>query len=442
MTAGLWALLMLLCLAACGAKGTEPAFSPEPAPSAEPETVEIPLVSPEAEPDVSPEPAPDTEPEPTPEPPLAATDPAELPDSLIEFLCRFDDGYTDRAGGRDFDSANAVDVRANLLAQIVCALPCVDFSRYPVEPPVYHWGDGSIDPQNWAGAAGCYAEFDPASVRWVAQNVFRLSEGDTEAVLERCFYSGAFYEGQNADGKDRFFLPVRYENAPNSLIRVESAQSNGTRYELVYDYLLRPREYVGSYEASLELKQGENGSYWSLSRQTAHISVEESADDPELFARLTEPFIFSDGLDVWRTELTIAPDGSFSGFYEDYGITENGEDYDQTVYYADFEGRLVHPKRLNAFTWSAELESLNYPDYTMDYIVEEEDGWRILYRYADAVGLENCKTVYFYASGAPVYRLPESFISWYVCIRPLEDSDLALPGWGMMNGEDGQGFAS
>ena len=130
-------------------------------------------------------------------------------------------------------------------------------------------------------------------------------------------------------------------------------------------------------------------------------------------------------------------------FYEeDYGISENGEDYDQTVYYADFEGRLVNPKRLNAYTWTAELESLSYLNYMDDYIVEEEDGWRILYRYADAVGLENCKTVYFYAPGAPVYRLPESFVSWYVCVRPLEDTALTLPGWGMMNGEEGQGFAS
>ena len=91
---------------------------------------------------------------------------------------------------------------------------------------------------------------------------------------------------------------------------------------------------------------------------------------------------------------------------------------------------------------NAELESLEYLDYTLDYIVEEEDGWRILYRYADAVGLENCKTVYFYAPGAPVYRLPESFIGWYVCSKMLDDTALALPGWGMMNGDEGQGFAS
>ena len=79
---------------------------------------------------------------------------------------------------------------------------------------------------------------------------------------------------------------------------------------------------------------------------------------------------------------------------------------------------------------------------TLDYIVEEDDGWRVLYRYADAVGLENCRTVYFYAPGAPVYKLPESFVGWYDCTQPLADTDLELPGWGMMNGEEGQGFAS
>ncbi len=428
-------LLMLLGLAACGSRPEETPPTPEP------DVIEIATETPAAS-KPTPEPTPDVTPEPTPEPLMLSVEVQTLPDSLGDFLCRFDDAYTDRMGGRDFDSGNAVDVRGNLLAQIVCALPCVDFDAYPVKTPVFHWNDGSSDPLNWSADTGCYAEFDAEAVRWIALNVFRLSESDYKALLQRCFYAGAFYRGQNAAGEECFFLLLRTAYAPGSLVRVESAVSDGRRYEIVYDYLMRPKVYLGSYEASLELMQGESGPYWSLVRQSAYLPVEQAVDAPELFSLLSEPFVLSNGLDSWRTELTVAPDGSFSGSYVDNDLSENGEDYDQAIYYADFEGRLTTPRRLNAYTYTAQLEGLDYLDYTLDYIVEEDDGWRVLYRYADAVGLENCRTVYFYAPGAPVYKLPESFVSWYDCTRPLAETDLELPGWGMMNGEEGQGFAS
>ena len=431
----LCALLLLFSLSACGSL-------PEEAPSpTEEDLIVISTETPAASEPV-PEPTPAAIPEPTPEPEMLAVDVRTLPDSLFDFLSRFDDAYTDRMGGRDFDSGNAVDVRGNLLAQIVCALPCVDFDAYPVKSPVFHWNDGSSDPLNWSADTGCYAEFDAGAVRWIALNVFRLSESDYRALLQRCFYAGAFYQGQNAAGEECFFFSLRAAYASGSIVRIENAVSDGRRYEIVYDYLMRPKVYLGSYEASLELMQGESGPYWSLVRQSAYLPVEQAVDAPELFSLLSEPFVLSNGLDSWRTELTVAPDGSFSGSYLDNDLSENGEDYDQAIYYADFEGRLTNPKRLNAYTYSAQLESLDYLDYTLDYIVEEDDGWRVLYRYADAVGLENCRTVYFYAPGAPVYKLPDSFVSWYDCTRPLAESDLELPGWGMMNGEEGQGFAS
>lgn len=432
----LFALLLMLSLSACGQREAPPAESAVP--SFAPETEEIPIVSPTPEP--TPEPSPS--PEPMPEPVMLAIDPKELPESLGEFLCRFNEGYSDRANGREYDSENAVDVRANLLSQIVCGYPCVDFALYPVSAPVFHWGDGTSDPMNWAGDAGYYAEFDPAAVQWIAQQVFHLSDADYQAVLDRCLFSGAFYQGQNAAGEERFFLSVRSTGAQGSLVHVESAQTDGEHYEIVYDYLLWPNDYLGSYAATLELRENAGQPYWSLYRQTAQLPLDEPEDAPELFAQLGETFVLSNGVDSWWTELTIAEDGSFTGSYLDNDLEENGDDYDQTIYYADFEGRFANPRRINAYTYSVELLDLSYLDYTPDYIVEEDDGWRVLYRYADAVGLEGSSTFYFYAPGAPVYKLPDSFVNWYACSKPLGDYDLELPGWGLMNRAEGQGFAS
>ena len=81
----LCALLMLLGLAACGSRPEETPPTPEP------DCIEIAPESP-----ATPEPLP----EPTPEPVMLSVEVQALPASLYDFLCRFNDGYTDRMGGR------------------------------------------------------------------------------------------------------------------------------------------------------------------------------------------------------------------------------------------------------------------------------------------------------------------------------------------------------
>lgn len=429
-------LLMLLSLAACGQREAPPAETAAPTP--EPE--EIILVSPDPEP--APEMTPEPRPEPTPEPVMAPIDVAELPESLGDFLCAFDYGYSDREKGREFDSKNCVDVRANLVSQLVNSAPCVDYSLYPGTAPVYHWNDGTRDPQNLAGDSGNYAEYDPAQIQWIAENIFNLSHSDYQAVLDRCLNSGGFYKGANADGEERFFAALRKTGEQHTLVRYESASTDGRRYEIVYDYLSWPNIYEGSWAAELELRQIDGEDYWALYRHTAELPDFEPCDAPELFSLLTEPFVFTDDMGNWSTTLTIAEDGSFTGSYHDNELGDSGEDYDQTIYYADFEGRFVNPRQINPYTYTVELAVLNYLDYTLDYIVEEDDGWRVLYRYSDAAGLEDSQLFYIYAPEAPVYKLPRGFLDWYGYAEAIDAYTLGLPGWGLMNAAGGQGFGS
>lgn len=426
-------LLSLFCsLCACG----ETAL-PAPTDAPAPPTDTVPTAAPEP---IS-APTPDPVPEPTPEPELLEIDAQTLPASLSDFLCRFDYGYSDRMDGREFDSRNCVDVRANLLAQLVCSAPCVDYSLYPVVQPVYHWADGTADPHEKTDGAGYYAEFDPEAVRWIAQEIFRLSDGDYAAVLARCINSGTFYLDKNADGEERYFIPVLYLTAPNALVLYGSARSDGTRYEIEYDYLLRPYTYIGSYSAELELREIGGKEYWTLLRHTEDTAVYEPEEAPELFAQLSEPFYLS-GADGWQTELSIEPDGSFRGSYRYLELLDNGEDCDQILHYADFAGRFVNPTKTGPYTYSVELAELYDPDEVLDYIVEEEDGWRILYRHEEAYGLQNSTLFCLYAPGAPLYKLPSAFRAWYGATVPLNEYTLALPGWGLMNVSEGYGFAS
>ncbi len=438
----LGALLALLLLAACGSRETapQPIVTPYAEISAEPtdESEEIVIFSPEPKPEETPVPRP----EPTEEPPMVPISVSELPDSLDAFLCTFNSGYVDREGGRSFDSRNCVDVRANLVTQIVNSVPCVDFSLYPGNPPLYHWAGDDMDRSGWTGTSPNFAVFDPEQIEWIAEEIFHLAPSDYRAVLSRSINSGAFYQNKNDAGEDRFFMPLTNTGRRTGRIVYESAVSNGETYEITYDYLFWPREWQACYTATLALTETETGSYWTLYRQNEREELEALQYDPELFARMSGVYTLGDGENAWQTELTVYPDGSFTGHYLDNDHGENGDDYDQVIYYSDFEGWFGSPTRINAYSYRIELGSLSYIDPEPDMIVEEADGWRILYRYSEAVGLDGCQTFYVYEPGAPTYKLPEIFLLWYECTGYLDESALKLPGWGLMNSIGGQGFSS
>lgn len=435
----LFLLLMLLLLAACGS-AEDPGWGTDPQDTREADGREGIVVEP-TDTEVSagtPEPTP----EPTPIPVMAPIGLDEVPEGLDAFLIRFDYGYSDREGGKEFDCENCVDVRANLLAQLVTSASCADFSLYPGEQPVFHWNDGSHDPQGWDQETGFYAEFDPEQVAWVAENIFHISETEYRALLGRCMNSNTFYAARNQAGQERFFVPIPAVDGPNTLVRYESAQFDGSRYEIVYHNLMEPSYYLDSYLAVVEQREIDGQLYWTLLRQTEEIPEPEPEDAPELFGLLIDSFYLDGDFGAWRTELTILEDGSFSGRYQETAFGDSGEGYDETIYYADFEGRFTHPQKINPYTYSIELDELRYLDRMEDVIAEEEDGWRILYRYATAVGVEGGRIFYVYMPGAPFYKLPESFRAWYLGTAALDGDPLELPTWGMMNGAGGQGFAT
>ena len=202
----LCALLMLPALAACGeAKPAESEAPPteQATPEPTPDDSELIVIEPEQTP------LPVVTPAPTPIPVMAPIEPEEIPEGLDAFLNRFNYGYTDRMGGKEYDSKNCVDVRANILAQLVTSASCVDFSLYPGRAPVFHWNDGTIDPQNMAGEGGSYGEFDPAQIEWIAENILHISEKDYRAVLSRCTVRAPSTWIRTTRGRSAFTSPCR-----------------------------------------------------------------------------------------------------------------------------------------------------------------------------------------------------------------------------------------
>lgn len=67
---------------------------------------------------------------------------------------------------------------------------------------------------------------------------------------------------------------------------------------------------------------------------------------------------FSSGAGGWCTELTIDPDGSFTGEYIDSDMGVTGPGYQATQYICQFHGRFRDVTRLTAAAWSLTLDSL------------------------------------------------------------------------------------
>ncbi len=468
----LCALLMLTGLAACGQR-QQPDFvpkaaaTPEPAETIEPNVTEEPFAGAdeivivpdpgpyteadelpaEQDPENTPRPGgapvliPTETPVPTQEPEMTEIDVRTLPQSLYEFLATFDYGYTDRAYGREYDCMNCVDVRANIVAQIVNSVSCVDFSLYPGEQPVYHWEDGTVDPQNYVSLTGSWAEFDPEQIRWIAEAIFHVGGSDYLDILDRCLFSGVFYEDRNAEGEDRYFMSLKGSPQSSSFVRLEYARSNGSRYELVYNYLNYPNYYLATYYAELQLREIDGREYWTMTRHTAALPSYEAKPVPELFSMLTDVFYLSGGLGEWYTELYIFPDGSFTGRYQDIDF-EATETYDEMICYSNFEGRFGNPMKVGPYTYSVDLLELHYLDTTEDIIMVDEDGWRTLNRSTEAVGLAIGRSFQIYLPGSPYYRLPESFRAWYSNSMYVDQYTQELPSWGMLNLTEGYGFCS
>ena len=162
------------------------------------------------------------------------------------------------------------------------------------------------------------------------------------------------------------------------------------------------------------------------------LPVELPETEPEV--QMLELF-FSSGAGAWSTEITLQPDGSFTGFYSDADMGSSGEGYPNgTVYLCGFEGEFSEKVPRDEYSWSMTLESLTH-DYEegKEWI---EDGVR--YVSSEPYGMEQGTEFVLYRPETPSEGLNEEFWSWW----PFRgnDSPETLELYGLWNVEMGYGF--
>lgn len=150
-------------------------------------------------------------------------------------------------------------------------------------------------------------------------------------------------------------------------------------------------------------------------------------------------FVFSSGAGAWQTIININDDGTFQGYYSDSDLGDTGEEYPNgTNYSCAFDGKFTTPKRVNEYTYSTSIETIQL----MHQVGSEEIIDGIKYIYSEPYGLDGAKEIHIYTTQAPLKELPEGFRSWVGYMELSDVKDEYLPFYGLYNIETESGFSS
>ena len=122
--------------------------------------------------------------------------------------------------------------------------------------------------------------------------------------------------------------------------------------------------------------------------------------------------IFSSGAGAWESNISLNPDGSFTGSYHDMDMGSSGEGYEATVYESSFSGQFTDFKQISEYAYSMTLEKLETEKEEGIEKIEDWDGVMVRTVYAAALGIADGEEFIFYLPQSPTKELDEEFLSW------------------------------
>ena len=148
--------------------------------------------------------------------------------------------------------------------------------------------------------------------------------------------------------------------------------------------------------------------------------------------------MFTSGAGAWRSLLTLQPDGSFTGNYQDSEMGINAADYPNgTCYVSVFEGQFTDIEQISDYAWSMKLTKLSTEK-------EPETSWiedGVRYIASEAYGVAGGEEFILYASGTPADELPAECRTWWPDAYHWRNGRLdELLGWALYNVNTGQSF--
>lgn len=152
-----------------------------------------------------------------------------------------------------------------------------------------------------------------------------------------------------------------------------------------------------------------------------------------------QSFSFMSGAGGWSTELTINPDGSFTGNYYDSDMGDSGDGYDATEYVSTFHGKFKNIQKKDDYTYVMQIDTLETEE-TQDTWIEETGYGKVRYVASPPYGLYGGTNFELYLPGTPVSSLSAEYIDWVRTPMALDENATTLPGYGLYNVEEQDGF--
>lgn len=181
--------------------------------------------------------------------------------------------------------------------------------------------------------------------------------------------------------------------------------------------------------------------------ETEIEEIPEAPAEEAVLLPLTEDtsFWFSSGAGAWRTEMTLSPDGTFSGEFSDTDMGVTGEDYPNgTVYTCVFSGCFENIEKQKDGSYSMTLGTLKTEVEPGTEWIEEG----VLYIASGAYGIESAddgsgtvpgEHFVLYPPETEISGLDEEFLMWWP-EKFTEPVPPTLGMYGIWNIEAGTGF--
>lgn len=226
-------------------------------------------------------------------------------------------------------------------------------------------------------------------------------------------------------------VPLPEEQAKGLLMRNAMGYEYDEDWETPADAFAYPEGAAKTYDEAVAYLRGELG-----------ITPDETVDEGAFFASLPKDFSFLSGVGGWSSELSLSPDGTFTGDYHDSDMGDTGEGYpDGTIYVCSFSGRFGDVRRVDDYTYSMRLLAIDMDPAPAGEWIEDDIRWVAAAPY----GLEDADEIMVYLPGSWVRGLPYDFVSWVAMPRAWggwDDRPVLLPFCGLYNVAAQEGWSS
>jgi len=167
--------------------------------------------------------------------------------------------------------------------------------------------------------------------------------------------------------------------------------------------------------------------------------ISNEAEEGRLPLKKPIELTFASGAGAWGNVIVLNADGTFEGNYGDSEAGSADAEYPRgTHYYCSYSGKFKNIKKINEYTYSMSLATVEYDmEEPMEYV---EEGIRMVK--SEPYGIEGGKEFVFYLPDAPMFVLSEDEKNWWHGHTYGEDEPETLSVCGLVNKKTAEGFFS